>query len=139
MAPSGAFLAMLGWIVGGWLGLPCFASDSARGVLMGQNAGYIWGYVCAVPMTSFLIRSSAVKKVLFSSAVRIFLCGFLGMLIVYFLGWLRLSSFLGMRNAYKMGICPFVWGDLAKLIAATATTRVFLTIKVKDIDFFNGV
>jgi len=54
-----------------------------------------------------------------------FLAGFLGIIIIYFMGVIQLSlvTGIGIKRALLIGVLPFLPGDILKIIAASFIAR----------------
>ena len=54
-----------------------------------------------------------------------FIAGFLGIVIIYFMGVIQLSlvTGIGIKRALLIGVLPFLPGDILKIIAASFIAR----------------
>ena len=117
-------LAVLGFLAQGSLGLPVFAGGVANlAWAIGPKAGYRLGYVFATFLTGILVERCKGDK----SAKTLFGSMALGNLVIYALGSLHLSAFVGYPKAFILGVLPFLLGDALKLLAAT---RVLKALRV---------
>lgn len=103
-----AVLAVSVFLVQGAMGLPVFAGNaSGLLALLGPKGGYIIGFLIAAFVVGLI--SEKTKKAIPALAV--------GTLIVYTLGALHLSTFIGLEQAILLGVVPFILGDLLKTVA----------------------
>lgn len=96
-------------------------SSGAVGLMAfaGPTGGYLFGYVAAAFLTGFLAERSSEK-----SASQAFLAMAAGNLLMYALGAGYLATFVGWKSAFWLGVAPFFFSDLFKLmIAAKALQR----------------
>ncbi len=126
-------LAALLYLVEGAAGLPVFqpfgAPAAAR--LFGPTAGYLLAFPIAAFIAGHLVerlRSTAES----SGAGAPGWLAFASVLlpadaIILFCGWFWLATFVGATNAARLGIAPFLAGELLKLAAATTIARVLHT------------
>ncbi len=108
-------LAVLGFLLQGAMGLPVFA-NGASGILwlFGPTGGYLMGYLAGSFLTGYLIekkKSECTMKTLFVAMA-------MGNLVIFTLGWLQLSRFIGPSSAFMVGVLPFLLGDFLKLSLA---------------------
>lgn len=103
-----ALAALSFWVLQGVLGAPVFAlGKSGFWHLLGPSGGYIAGYFLAACVTSHLRRKSA------------FLAYLSGNMAIYLTGWAVLSLYLGVSQAFMLGVLPFIGIDLIKTLAAS--------------------
>ncbi|MCS7098117.1 MAG: biotin transporter BioY [Candidatus Methanomethyliaceae archaeon] len=104
-----AFISQGIYILMGLIGLPVFAmGKSAYAALLGPTGGYILGF--------FLGSFSGLLK---RDVPSVFLC----MTIIFGLGWLWLSYWIGFHQAFLIGVLPFIPWDLLKAILALTISR----------------
>ncbi|MFA4701599.1 biotin transporter BioY [Pyrococcus kukulkanii] len=102
----------------GALGLPVFAGmKGGLAVVIGPTGGYI----LAFPIASGIAG-------LGRGRLRV-LTAYLGLAVIYFLGWAWLSRFLGPEKALKLGVLPFIAPDLAKVALALVVARRYERLK----------
>ncbi len=115
LPPLDAFLTVLLYLLMGVIGLPVFSgAQSGFGVLCGPTGGYLSSFLLAVPLLSWFNKK---QKPLLGAA--------LFTLTIYFGGCLQLSlvtnsSFL---KALKIGMLPFLPGDLLKIYLALSSAK----------------
>lgn len=115
LPPLDAFLTVLLYLLMGVIGLPVFSgAQSGFGVLCGPTGGYLSSFLLAVPLLSWLNinKRPLLGTILFT-------------ITIYFGGCLQLSlvtasSFL---KALKIGMLPFLPGDLFKIHLALSTAK----------------
>ncbi|MEM6666592.1 MAG: biotin transporter BioY [Pseudomonadota bacterium] len=122
LATIGVYLAQ------GAFGMPVFTGTPEKGLglayMMGPTGGFLIGFAVAGAIAGWLAERGAVKSVvtlfgaLLLADAALFAIGYL---------WLAFGAVLpngatgiGMENAFKFGVLPFVLGDLFKIGLATA-------------------
>ena len=117
----GARLGMatvLAYLFEGAIGLPFFAGGAfGLAPLLGPTGGYLVGFVLAAGVTGWLAQRGWGRNGM-STAVAMLI----GNIVLYVPGLLWLSAFMHF-NAHATlvaGLFPFMLGDLAKLLLATA-------------------
>jgi len=107
--------AVLAWLAYGVLGVPVFASGGGLAHLTGPTAGYMAGFLIAAHVVGGRAAGNAR-----GSALRLFGLGVLGGALIYLPGVLWLSGFVGFEHALRVGVLPFVPGDLLKAAVLAA-------------------
>lgn len=110
-------LVMLIYLAEGASGIPVFAKGGGLLYLLGPTAGYLWSYPLAAFVVGWLCEMGLDRR--FMTAILAMLPG---MLILYVIGvpWLAIVLHINLAQAFTIGMLPFIPGDLAKLIIATA-------------------
>jgi biotin transport system substrate-specific component len=109
-ARRGVFM-ILAFITQGVIGFPVFAGGSATIMtLVGPRGGYLFGYLIAAFLVGKVYQETLNKKLM-----KLFFSMFLGNICVYLCGFSWLSHFVGLKNAFLLGIAPFALLDLLKL------------------------
>lgn len=109
-------LALLLYLAEGALGLPFFAGGAGGpAVLAGPTGGYLVGFVAAAWVVGLLAERGMDRHIL--KTLGAFL---VGSLVIYLFGVLWLSNFLGLEQAVRAGLLPFLVGDLIKALLAAA-------------------
>jgi biotin transport system substrate-specific component len=109
-------LSMALYLVAGMAGVPWFAGSS-HGV-GGPAFGYLLGFVLAAGLVGALAKRGADRRVASTVVLMV-----LGSLVIYVVGtvWLAANLHLGLRDAFDLGVRPFLATDAIKLaIAALA-------------------
>jgi len=109
----------------GVIGLPVFAGGtSGIGVITGPTGGYIIGFIMGAFCTGLLVEKGAGRKLVHdekrSFYVRDAIAIGAGVVAIYLCGIAQLMNFLGigLYSAMKVGVIPFLLGDLVKAILA---------------------
>jgi len=121
-------LAALLYLVEGAAGLPVFqpfgAPAAAR--LFGPTAGYL----LAFPLAAFvagrvleLLLARTTSKQRSANWLAIAAALLPGDALILLCGWAWLATLMGAANAAKLGVVPFLAGDLLKLAAAATIAR----------------
>lgn len=104
---------ILSYVAAGSLGAPIFAGAKA-GSLFSPTGGYILGYIIAVVILGYLADKGVTK-----SYVKTILSLLLSSAIILILGALVLSLFVPGKNAFMIGVLPFLPGDALKSTTVT--------------------
>ena len=110
---------ILSYVAAGSLGAPIFAGGKA-GSLFSPTGGYILGYIVATITLGYLADKGVTK-----SYVKTILSLMLSSAIILTLGSLVLSLFVPGKNAFMIGVLPFLPGDALK---STTTTLLLPTL-----------
>ena len=110
---------ILSYVVAGSLGAPIFAGFKA-GSLFSPTGGYILGYIVATIILGYLSDKGVTK-----SYVKTFFSLLLSSAIILTLGSIVLSLFVPGKNAFMVGVLPFLPGDAIK---STTTTLLLPTL-----------
>lgn len=103
----------------GAIGFPIFALGKA-GISLGPTFGYLIGMIVASYFMGLLSDRNWTKTFISTLGVSI-----LGSLIIYVFGLLGLSFFVSWKNAFNMGVLPFLPGDLIKSLVASGMVFQF--------------
>lgn len=108
------FLSAIFFLIEGALGAPVFSlGRSGLGMILGPSGGYLLAY----PVAAFI--AGTLKNKISQNSVSIFLSIMAANLVIYLLGAIQLSSFVGMKAAITLGIVPFMAMDVVKTCIAT--------------------
>lgn len=111
-------LAVLLYLFQGSVGLPVFAFGKGSILsLVGTNGGYLIGYALGAYVTGFFYERSNRGFASFSAAM------LLGVMTMYITGSLWLSTFIGFKSAFFMGVAPFVVLDVMKILFLAGAKR----------------
>lgn len=117
LGPKKAFCAVLAYLAEGALGLPVFAQGmGGAAVLIGPRAGYLAGFALATLVAGGLASET-------KSFVRLSLSFATSLLVIYTLGFSWLSLFMAPADAFALGVVPFLFGDVMKVLAAAALVK----------------
>ena len=114
--------SVITYLLLGILGLPVFAGGSGGfAVITGPTGGYLLGYLLSASVAGILFRPGKQK----SRILLIFMASIAALAasaVIYIPGlfWLKLSLGLEWSKALKIGMIPFIPGDLLKTTAAVA-------------------
>lgn len=107
-----AVYAAMTYLVLGAIGLPLFAGGgSGLAYLFGPTGGYLVGYL----VTAFVVGHLC-EKIENRTPAKIFALMLVGNALVFAFGLPHLALFVGGENAIRLGLLPFIAGDVAKLI-----------------------
>lgn len=114
LTPKQTFIVMVVYVLLGAIGLPVFAGGgSGVGTLISPAGGYLWGFIVAYPVSSYL-------KGAHNTLSRYIVAGLVSIPIVYIFGIAMLCATmkLGIWQALVVGAFPFIPGDIVKVIVA---------------------
>ena len=113
-ARRGCF-TVIAYITAGLAGLPVFALGGGLAVLRGFTGGYLVGFVAAAYIVGLLAERGWDRQVWTT-----ILAMLLGNIVIYTFGLLWLSCLPGINNILRVGLYPFIIGDLLKIALAAA-------------------
>jgi len=106
---------MLLYLAEGAVGLPVFAGNWSEGGgvhhLYGPTAGYLIGFAVAAAICGSLAERGWDRSLLKAGAAMV-----IGNLVIYALGLTWLAIQIGMADALKYGLLPFLVGDALKIL-----------------------
>ena len=106
---------MLLYLAEGAVGLPVFAGNWSEGGgvhhLYGPTAGYLIGFAVAAATCGSLAERGWDRSLLKAGAAMV-----IGNLVIYALGLTWLAIQIGMADALKYGLLPFLVGDALKIL-----------------------
>ncbi len=111
-------LTLLVYLVEGIAGLPVFALGTAGlPILLGPTGGYLVAFPVAAFVVGLLCELGLERRYLTSVLAML-----PGSIIIFALGTLGLIRFLhvGVEKALKLGVFPFIPGDIIKIVLAAA-------------------
>ena len=109
--------AVLLYLLEGALGLPVFAGTPERGLGVAYMAGPTGGYLCGFLMAASLVGGLA-QRGWDRSIVTAAAAMAMGLVSIYIPGLVWLSGFVGVDEAIRFGLQPFLFADLLKLALA---------------------
>ena len=114
------FATVLAYLAQGAMGLPVFAGTPEKGLgllyMAGPTGGYLVGFAFAAALTGWLAEHGLDR-----SAIGTAIAMIAGNLVIYLIGLIWLANFVGFEKAVTFGMIPFLFGDLVKIMLATAT------------------
>ena len=117
---------ILSYVAAGSLGAPIFAGGKA-GSLFSPTGGYILGYIVATIILGYLSDKGVTK-----SYVKTFFSLLLSSAIILTLGSIVLSLFVSGKNAFMVGVLPFLPGDAIKSTTITLLLPTLWKVIGKD-------
>ena len=121
MGRARATAAVVLYIFEGMVGFPVFAeAHFGLATLMGPAGGYILGFVPAAFLAGFLMERGFARYYLTA-----LIAALVSALIIFAVGYIQLSAFVGLLQAYVLGVKPFLLTESAKLILLTIGARYF--------------
>ena len=117
---------ILSYVAAGSLGAPIFAGFKS-GSLFSPTGGYILGYIVATIILGYLSDKGVTK-----SYVKTFLSLLLSSAIILTLGSIVLSIFVPGKNAFMIGVLPFLPGDAIKSTTITLLLPTLWKVIGKD-------
>ena len=117
---------ILSYVAAGSLGAPIFAGFKS-GSLFSPTGGYILGYIVATIILGYLSDKGVTK-----SYVKTFFSLILSSAIILTLGSIVLSIFVPGKNAFMVGVLPFLPGDAIKSTTITLLLPTLWKVIGKD-------
>lgn len=104
---------MLAYLAAGFCGMPVYFDLSAGPhVMVGPTGGYLLGFIPAAFVSGYLAKIGFARNIFLS-----FIAACIGVTIIFALGVLQLSQFVGWHNAITIGFLPFIATEPVKLAA----------------------
>lgn len=122
-----AFYSVLAYLAQGTLGLPVFAGGIvAQAWFLTAKGGFLISFpIAAFTMGKMMEKRQSLLGILFSLTV--------GQIIIFTLGMLWLSFFMGISNAFLLGVVPFLPSIIAKTAIATPALKGYFTLNSKKV------
>lgn len=109
------FVTIMTYLAQGAIGLPVFATGAGLAYMAGPTGGYLAGFAIAAFVVGKLAESGWGKNVATMAAAMV-----IGNIIIYACGVSHLSSIVGdFGRAMQLGLLPFLYGDILKIVIAT--------------------
>ena len=125
------FATVLAYLAQGAMGLPVFAGTPEKGLgllyMAGPTGGYLVGFALAAGLTGWLAERGLDRSVIGTAIAMI-----AGNLVIYVFGLAWLANFVGFEKAVTLGVIPFLFGDLVKIMLATASLPVIWKFLNRD-------
>ncbi len=113
--PRLGFLTVLLYLFEGACGLPVFA-QACGGLpfILGATGGYLIAFPFAALFVGYIVQQPWAKNY-----AGVFFAALCATALIWGLGALQLAQWVGWSKAYLLGIKPFIYGDLAKVVMIT--------------------
>lgn len=121
LGARGALISQALYLQAILLGAPLTAYGLAGpAAFVSPTAGYLIAFPVAAAVAGWLSHRSESRRLAWRA-----LAGLVGLAVIYGVGMVWLSGYVGgLRNAWALGVAPFLGVDLLKLIVATALLSV---------------
>lgn len=106
-------LSQLTYLLMGLTGIPWFARGGGISYILSPTFGYLFGFVLAALSVGWLCERGFDRQV--KTAM---ISMFVGNVLLYIPGLLWLAKFVGLGKVLSVGLFPFIFGDLLKIIMA---------------------
>ena len=109
-------ISCLLYLLIGFVGLPVFSAFTGGvGQLFGPTGGYLIGYVFMAMICGFFIERWQTNRMMQMVGM------LLGTLVCYLFGtvWLSVQAEMSFYVALGVGVFPFIFGDMAKIVIAS--------------------
>ena len=114
--PRLGFATIMAYLAQGAMGLPVFAGGAGLAYMAGPTGGYLFGFAVAAIVTGLLAENGWGKSVGSTALAMV-----IGNIVIYAFGVTYLSSIVGgFDKAIQFGLAPFIYGDMLKIVIATA-------------------
>jgi biotin transport system substrate-specific component len=121
LGPTLGFSAMVLYLAEGVLGLPVFTPQGPAGIahLLGPSAGYLFSYPLAAAVAGFAGRLAQRNITRFAAGI---IAAVAATVVIFTFGtsWLASLLHLSAVASWHLAIEPFLFGEIAKIIAAAA-------------------
>jgi biotin transport system substrate-specific component len=121
LGPTLGFSAMVLYLAEGALGMPVFTPQGPAGIahLLGPSAGYLFSYPLAAAAAGFAGHLARRNTTRFAAAI---ISAVAATVLIFTLGtsWLAYLLHLSAPASWHLAIEPFLFGEIAKIIAAAA-------------------
>lgn len=119
LGPVDGFAAMLLYLAEGASGIPVFSPQGPLGILhlLGPTAGFLWAYPVLAAVMGYVSRLRSFAGRNFAGAL---VAGVIGtsFLMSVGAGWLAHILHLNAAQAMRMGVVPYLPGEIVKIFAA---------------------
>jgi biotin transport system substrate-specific component len=107
-------ITVAAYLFEGAVGLPVFAGGATGiAILLGPTGGYLFGFLLAAVAMGYLA-----ERGMGHSVVSTVIAMVIGNMVVYLAGAAWLANFIGFGKAMTLGVLPFLYGDLLKIVVA---------------------
>ncbi len=106
--------SVISYVTLGALGIPVFAGGAGGALkLAGPTGGYLVGFAAGAFVVGLLTEKGWGRKLWSSAAAMV-----IGNAVIYAVGTTWLAAFVGWASVLRLGVLPFIPGDLLKLALA---------------------
>ena len=120
---------IVAWLLQGSLGLPVFAHGTGG---LASFTGPTAGYLLSFPLVGALAGLVAMRNRQVFRPLRVLALLWLAGMVCLLAGWAWLSTIMGVRQAWVIGVVPFLLCDAIKAALAAATLAVWRTLKPRQ-------
>jgi len=121
LGPTLGFSAMVLYLAEGALGMPVFTPQGPAGIahLLGPSAGYLFSYPLAAAAAGLAGHLARRNRTRFAAGI---VAAVAATVLIFTLGtsWLAYLLHLSAPASWHLAIEPFLFGEIAKIIAAAA-------------------
>ncbi len=110
---------ILAYLTVGAIGYPVFAYGGGVAYLFGPTGGFLIGFWVAAVILGVGVKFGYDRKILSCVALM-----FVGLIVIFGIGYLWLSFFVGYEKAWILAVKPFIVGDILKTFLAALTIRI---------------
>lgn len=121
-------LSQIVYMFGGLSGIPWFSMGGGVAYILSPTFGYVIGFVLAAYTVGWLFEKGWNRNL-----IKISLAMLVGNLIIYIPGLLWLERFVGFGKVLMIGLYPFIFGDILKLLLAGLVFSIiykFVSIRI---------
>jgi biotin transport system substrate-specific component len=121
LGPALGFSAMALYLAEGAVGMPVFTPQGPAGIahLLGPSAGYLFSYPLAAAAAGFAGRLARSNRTQFAAAITSAVAATV-LIFTFGTSWLAYLLHLSAAASWHLAIEPFLFGEIAKIIAAAA-------------------
>lgn len=116
------------YLLEGAFGLPVFAGTPEKGLglayMTGPTGGYLLGFLLAAAFVAWMAEKGWMQ----GFVSRLVVMG-IGAALIYLPGLAWLSAFIGFDKAVALGLMPFIYGDLLKVLLAAVALQAAWRLK----------
>ena len=114
--PRLGFATIMAYLAQGAMGLPVFAGGAGLAYMAGPTGGYLFGFAAAAIVVGIMAEKGMGKSYASTALTMV-----VGNIVIYAFGVTYLASIVGsFDKAIQFGLAPFIYGDVLKIVIATA-------------------
>ena len=116
-----ATYSVLAYLIQGCCGLPVFAGGVRDSLwIVGPQAGFLVSFIIAAFLIGKMIERKPLGNILY-----ILFSLILGKLVIFSIGMTWLSFYVGVSDAFMLGVLPFLSGAALKMMVASLAIRFY--------------